>query len=73
MSTCRIKTNLTSGSGVEKPKDEVLSKEMNDKLAALMAAREKQDKDLNNEVLSEKEYEAKYGKQPSGEDSKKPQ
>lgn len=73
MSSCRIKTNLTSGSGVEKPKDEVLSKEMNDKLAALMAAREKQDKDLNTEALSEKEYEAKYGKQPSSTDSKKPQ
>jgi hypothetical protein len=68
---CRINTNLTNGSGVEKSTNEVLSKEINDKFAALMAAREKQDKDLASEALTDKEYEAKYGKQPGGTDGKK--
>lgn len=70
MSSCRIKSNITSGSGVQKSTNEVLSKEINDKLAALMAAREKQDKDLVSEGLTEKEYEAKYGKQPNGNEVK---
>ncbi len=70
MSSCRIKTNMTSGSGVQKSTNEVLSKEINDKLAALMAAREKQDKDLVSEVLTDKEYEAKYGKQPNSNEVK---
>lgn len=69
-SGCRIKSNITSGSGVQKSTNEVLSKEINDKLAALMAAREKQDKDLVSEVLTEQEYEAKYGKQPNGNEVK---
>lgn len=61
---------MTSGSGVQKSTNEVLSKEINDKLAALMAAREKQDKDLVSEVLTDKEYEAKYGKQPNSNEVK---
>jgi len=73
MSSCRITTNLTSGSGVQKPTDPEKAKEMNDKLAAMMALREKQDKDAIAEPLTEKEYEAKYGKQPGSTDAKKPQ
>ena len=72
-SGCRINANLTSGSGVQKATDVALSNEINDKLAAMMAAREKQDKDLVSEALTEKEYELKYGKQPSSTDAKKPQ
>ncbi len=73
MSSCRITTNLTSGSGLQKPADPEKAKEINDKLAAMMALREKQDKDAISEPLTEKEYETKYGKQPGSTDSKKPQ
>ena len=68
MSGCRIKRNLTSGP--EKPNDPVVAKELNDKLSAMIAEREKQDKNLVN-ALTEKEYEEKYGAQPSAKDSKK--
>jgi hypothetical protein len=64
-SGCRITQNMASGSGFEKSSNTELSKEMNAKLAELMAQRNKQDSDLNKTALSEKEYEAKYGKQPS--------
>lgn len=67
-SGCRITQNLASGSGFEKSSNTELSKEMNAKLAELMAQRNKQDSDLNKEALSEKEYQAKYGKQPSSTD-----
>ena len=40
------------------------TKEMNTKLAAMMAERERQDKNFASVALSEKEYEAKYGGQP---------
>lgn len=40
------------------------TKEMNTKLAAMMAERERQDKTFASVALSEKEYEAKYGGQP---------
>ena len=46
-------------------KDKKCSDEVNNKLAALLAEREKQDAALNV-VLSEKEYEQKYGTQPEG-------
>jgi hypothetical protein len=45
--------------------DKKCSDEVNNKLAALLAEREKQDAALNV-VLSEKEYEQKYGSQPEG-------
>lgn len=64
MRGCRINTNMMSGSGYQKATDPVKAKEVNDKLAALMALREKQDAALSAVPLSEKEYEAKYGKQP---------
>ena len=65
MSGCRINTNMMSGSGYNKPNDPTKAKEVNDKLAALLAAREKQDA-AAAAPLTEKEYEAKYGKQPGG-------
>lgn len=57
---------MMSGSGFQKATDPVKAKEVNDKLEELMAAREKQDLALSAEPLTEKEYEAKYGKQPGG-------
>lgn len=69
-SGCRITKNLASGSGFQKPCNTGLSKELNGKLEELMMLRNKQDADLKSEPLSEKEYEAKYGKQPSSIDSK---
>ena len=75
MSGCRINTNLKMGSGFEKDKeaDSKQAKEINDKLAEMIALREKQDKALVDtaEVLTDKEYEAKWGKQPSSTDGKK--
>jgi hypothetical protein len=70
MSGCKIKKNLTMGSGSSANcsgdvKDKNCSTEINNKLAALLAEREKQDASLNV-VLSEKEYEQKYGSQPEG-------
>lgn len=70
MSGCKIKKNLTMGSGSSAncsgdAKDKNCSTEINNKLAALLAEREKQDATLNV-VLSEKEYEQKYGTQPEG-------
>ena len=56
---------MMSGSGFQKATDPIKAKEVNDKLAALMAVREKQDAMLSADPLSEKEYEAKYGQQPS--------
>jgi len=69
MSGCKIKKNLTMGSTSANisgdNKDKKCSDEVNNKLAALLAEREKQDAALNV-VLSEKEYEQKYGAQPEG-------
>ena len=56
---------MMSGSGNQKATDPAKAKEVNDKLAALLAAREAQDKDATMEPLTEKEYETKYGKQAS--------
>ena len=72
MSSCRINTNLKMGSGYVKP--DVVSettKELDNKLASIIAEREKQDKANQNSVLTDKEYETKYGKQPSGDVVKK--
>ena len=72
MSSCRINTNLKMGSGYVKSEvSSENSKEMNNKLAAMMAEREKQDKQNQMQVLTDKEYEEKYGKQPSGDVGKK--
>lgn len=60
MSGCRIKRNLAP-SGCEGRAE--CSKEVDDKFAKMLAERKKQDEALNV-VLSEKEYDAKYGKQP---------
>ena len=68
MSGCKIKKNLAMGSDSSSANcsgDKKCSDEMNNKLAALLAEREKQDAALNV-VLSEKEYEQKYGAQPEG-------
>ena len=70
MSGCRINTNLTSGSKYEKPVDKEQAKEINDKLAAIMATRLEQDKAFASNTLSEKEYEEKYGKQPNSNEGK---
>lgn len=80
MSGCKIKRNLVSGgsgttSALKKNStnaidgncdDKNCGTEVNSKLAAMMAEREKQDKDLSK-VMTEAEYEAKYGKQPVGD------
>lgn len=75
MSSCRINTNLTSGSQYVKSDNSEHAKEINDKFAALMAKRLEQDKAMASETLSEtlneKDYEAKYGKQPNSTDAKK--
>jgi hypothetical protein len=71
MSSCRINTNLTSGSQYVKSDNSEQAKEINDKFAALMAKRLEQDKTMACETLSEKDYEAKYGKQPNSTDAKK--
>jgi hypothetical protein len=71
MSSCRINTNLTSGSQYVKSDNSEQAKEINDKFAALMAKRLEQDKAMACETLSEKDYEAKYGKQPNSTDAKK--
>jgi hypothetical protein len=47
------------------------TKELDNKLASIIAEREKQDKANQNAVLTDKEYETKYGKQPSGDVVKK--
>jgi len=65
MSTCKIKRNLVNVV-CSKNDDKNCLSEVNSKLALLLAEREKQDKDLNK-VMTEKEYEEKYGKQPTGE------
>ena len=64
MSGCRITRNLrVGGSGCsDKPVDPVVTKEFNDKLAAMLAEREKQDKNNIVTALTEEEYAAKYGK-----------
>ncbi|NDH69310.1 MAG: hypothetical protein EBY22_15700 [Gammaproteobacteria bacterium] len=67
MSSCRIKRNLATGP--EKPTDAAVAKELNDKLTAMIAEREKQDKNIVA-ALTDKEYEEKYGKQPAGKDPK---
>jgi hypothetical protein len=56
-----VKTEVTSEN----------SKELNNKLASMIAEREKQDKINTQNVLTDKEYEDKYGKQPSGDVGKK--
>jgi len=63
MSGCRITRNLrVGGSGCsEKPADPVAAKEFNDKFAAMLAEREKQDKNNIVIALTEEEYAAKYG------------
>ena len=78
MSGCKIKRNLVSGGsgttsalknnidGCTVSGDKNCGTEVNSKLAAMMAEREKQDKDLSK-VMTEAEYEAKYGKQPVGD------
>lgn len=56
---------MGSGSSAsQKPESTEATKEMNTKLAAMMAERERQDKAFATVALSEKEYEAKYGGQP---------
>jgi hypothetical protein len=67
MSACKIKRNLAN---IVCNEDKNCSSEVNSKLAALLAAREKQDKDINK-VMTEKEYEEKYGKQPLGDSKTK--
>ena len=65
MSNCRIKVNLAMGSSsAARVESTEATKEMNTKLAAMMAERERQDKNFASVALSEKEYEAKYGGQP---------
>jgi hypothetical protein len=82
MSGCKIKRNLVSGGsgssgttsalknsingGDCSSGDKNCGTEVNSKLAAMMAERDKQDKDLSK-VMTEAEYEAKYGKQPVGD------
>jgi hypothetical protein len=61
MSLCRIKRNLVSG--CSSGNKEECSKEISDKLQKMIEERKKQDALLNT-VLSEKEYEEKYGSQP---------
>jgi hypothetical protein len=46
------------------------STELDNKLATMMAERDNQDKIIQNSVLTEKEYEEKYGKQPGGNTTK---
>lgn len=69
MSICKIKRNLADVV-CSKNDDKNRLSEVNSKLTALLAEREKQDKDLNK-VMTEKEYEEKYGKQPIGENKTK--
>jgi hypothetical protein len=76
MSNCKIKRNLVAGSGNSNSgntvvSDNKVSSELNDKLKAMMAEREKQDKAFSNSALTEKEYEEKYGKQPGSNSSAK--
>lgn len=72
MSSCRINTNLKTGSGYVKPDVSNESKnELDSKLASIIAEREKQDKINLSAVLTDKEYETKYGKQPTGDVGKK--
>lgn len=80
MSGCKIKRNLSAagsgagaaasgaaaGSGSCQTNDKNCSNEVSNKLAEMMAEREKQDKNIHT-VMSEKEYEEKYGKQPIGD------
>jgi hypothetical protein len=76
MSGCKIKRNLVSGgSGALKNSSNIVDcnngdkncvTEVNSRYAQMMAERDKQDKDLNK-VMTEKEYEEKYGKQPVGD------
>lgn len=69
MSGCKIKRNLVGSAAATGAStasaDKNCSTEVDAKLAAMMAEREKQDKDLNK-VMTEEEYEVKYGKQPVG-------
>lgn len=44
---------------------------MEDKFAAMMAERERQDKAFSSNVMTEEEYEKKYGKQPDAGGGKK--
>ena len=74
MSGCKIKRNLVSGgsgtvsalknsnSGDCSSGDKNCVTEVNSKLAAMMAERDKQDKDLSKVMT-----EAEYGKQPVGD------
>ena len=62
-STTALKNSSNAGTVSD---DKNCGNEVNSKLAAMMAEREKQDKDLSK-VMTEAEYEAKYGKQPVGD------
>ena len=65
MSSCRIKQNLAvKGSGAARVENTEAKKEMDSKLAAMLAERERQDKAFAENVMTEEEYEKKYGKQP---------
>ena len=65
MSGCRIRRNLApSGSGAAPVENTQVKKEMDDKLIAMLAERERQDKLFSENVMTEEEYEKKYGKQP---------
>jgi hypothetical protein len=66
MSGCKIKRNLVSSSETKANGDKNCSTEVSNKLAEMMAEREKQDKNIHT-VMTEKEYEEKYGKQPIGD------
>jgi hypothetical protein len=68
MSSCRIKRNLASGEA--KPTNAVLDAEMKAKFAAMMAERAKQDVAFASVAMTDKEYEAKYGKQPEAKSDK---
>jgi len=70
MSGCRITRNLrVGGSGSsDKAADPAVTKEFNDKLAAMLAEREKQDKNNIVIALTEEEYAAKYGKADAAAD-----
>jgi hypothetical protein len=61
---CRIKRTTFAA---EKPMNPELAAAAAAKLAAMIAERDKQDKTFAQNVLSESEYEVKYGKQPEAE------
>ena len=61
MSGCKIKRHITSS--CSSGNKEECSKDVSDKLERMIEERKKQDL-LINTVLSEKEYNEKYGAQP---------